>query len=71
MRATVLLEFAAHRGKKRAPIVHHSSAEDAGPALSGGRPASGEVVGLMVSGLARSRVETAHERSNVVMVRWP
>ena len=39
--------------------------------LSGWRPASGEVVGLMVSGLARSSVETVHERSNVVMVRWP
>src|SRR5262249_53940931 len=39
--------------------------------LTGWRPRSGEVVGLMVSGLARSRVETVHERSNVVMVRWP
>jgi len=39
--------------------------------LSGWRPRSGEVVGLMVSGLARSSVETVHERSNVVMVRWP
>ena len=39
--------------------------------LSSWRPRSGEVVGLMVSGLARSSVETVHERSNVVMVRWP
>jgi hypothetical protein len=39
--------------------------------LTGWRPRSGEVVGLMVSGFARSSVETIHERSNVVMVRWP
>jgi hypothetical protein len=39
--------------------------------LSGWRPRSGELVGLMVSTLARSRAETIHERSNVVMVRWP
>jgi hypothetical protein len=39
--------------------------------LTGWRPRSGEVVGLMVSTLARFRPEAARERSNVVMVRWP
>ena len=39
--------------------------------LSSWRPRSGEMVGLMVSTLARFRPETTRERSNVVMVRWP
>ena len=39
--------------------------------LSGWRPRSGELVGLMVSARARSGADTVEERSNVVMVRWP
>lgn len=39
--------------------------------LSGWRPKSGELVGLMVSARARSGSDTVRERSNVVMVRWP
>lgn len=34
-------------------------------------PKSGERIGLMVSGLARSSARNAKERSNVVMVTWP
>lgn len=39
--------------------------------LSGWRPRSGERIGLMVSGLARSQLRNVRERSNVVMVTWP
>jgi hypothetical protein len=39
--------------------------------LTGWRPRSGELVGLMVSARARSGADTVQERSNVVMVRWP
>jgi hypothetical protein len=39
--------------------------------LTGWRPRSGELVGLMVSALARAGATTVRERSNVVMVRWP
>src|SRR5262249_13581195 len=39
--------------------------------LTGWRPRSGEVVGLMVSTRARSGADTISERSNVVMVPWP
>jgi hypothetical protein len=35
------------------------------------RPRSGELVGFMVSTLARTGQEASAERSNVVMVRWP
>lgn len=35
------------------------------------RPKSGERIGLMVSGLARSAARNAQERSPVVMVTWP
>lgn len=35
------------------------------------RPRSGERFGIMVSGLARSRVRNVEERSNIVMVTWP
>lgn len=35
------------------------------------RPRSGERIGLMVSGLARSQLRNVRERSNVVMVTWP
>jgi hypothetical protein len=41
------------------------------PPLSSWRPRSGELVGLMVSALARAGGDTVSERSNVVMVRWP
>ena len=41
------------------------------PPLSGWRPASGERIGLMVSGLARTELRNVKERSNVVMVTWP
>ena len=34
-------------------------------------PSSGERVGIMVSGLARSKLRSVKERSNVVMVTWP
>ena len=39
--------------------------------LSGWRPASGERIGLMVSGLARTQLRNVKERSNIVMVTWP
>ena len=39
--------------------------------LSQWRPRSGERIGLMVSGLARSSSRNVRERSNVVMVTWP
>ena len=39
--------------------------------LSGWRPTSGERIGLMVSGLARTQLRNVKERSNVVMVTWP
>ena len=39
--------------------------------LSSWRPHSGERIGLMVSGLARSNLRNVKERSNVVMVTWP
>ena len=39
--------------------------------LSSWRPASGERIGLMVSGLARTQLRNVKERSNVVMVTWP
>ena len=39
--------------------------------LSGWRPKSGERIGLMVSGLARTTMRNVKERSNVVMVTWP
>jgi hypothetical protein len=39
--------------------------------LSGWRPRSGERIGLMVSGLARTTMRNVKERSNVVMVTWP
>ena len=39
--------------------------------LSSWRPTSGERIGLMVSGLARSSLRNVQERSNVVMVTWP
>ena len=35
------------------------------------RPRSGERFGLMVSGLARTKMRNVQERSNVVMVTWP
>ena len=35
------------------------------------RPRSGELVGFMVSALARFGQESVAERSNIVMVRWP
>jgi hypothetical protein len=35
------------------------------------RPRSGEMVGFMVSGLARDSTRSVEERSNVVLVRWP
>ena len=41
------------------------------PPLSAWRPHSGERIGLMVSGLARSSLRNVKERSNVVMVTWP
>jgi hypothetical protein len=41
------------------------------PPLSGWHPASGERIGLMVSGLARTQQRNVKERSNVVMVTWP
>ena len=34
-------------------------------------PASGQRVGIMVSGLARSQTRNVKERSNVVMITWP
>jgi hypothetical protein len=39
--------------------------------LSGWRPRSGELVGLMVSARARFSPDTVRERSNVVWLRWP
>ena len=39
--------------------------------LSSWRPVSGERIGLMVSGLARTQLRNVKERSNVVMVTWP
>ncbi|MBR6022256.1 MAG: hypothetical protein IK066_07545 [Kiritimatiellae bacterium] len=39
--------------------------------LSSWRPQSGEVFGLMVSGLCRGGLSNVQERSNIVMVRWP
>ena len=39
--------------------------------LSGWRPRSGEVIGLMVSARARFNADTVRERSNIVFVRWP
>jgi len=39
--------------------------------LSSWEPHSGERVGLMVSGLARSSLRNVKERSNVTMVTWP
>lgn len=41
------------------------------PPLSSWRPRSGERIGLMVSGLARTSMRNVKERSNVVMVTWP
>ncbi len=41
------------------------------PPLNRWRPRSGERIGLMVSGLARSNLRNVRERSNVVMVTWP
>lgn len=39
--------------------------------LSSWRPRSGEVFGLMVSGLCRDTKRNVQERSNICMVRWP
>lgn len=39
--------------------------------LSSWRPRSGERIGLMVSGLARTSSRNVKERSNIVMVTWP
>lgn len=39
--------------------------------LSSWRPRSGEVFGLMVSGLCRGGLSNVRERSNIAMVRWP
>ena len=39
--------------------------------LSSWRPHSGERIGLMVSGLARTKMRNVQERSNVSMVTWP
>lgn len=39
--------------------------------LSSWRPQSGEVFGLMVSGLCRGGLSNVEERSNICMVRWP
>ena len=39
--------------------------------LSSWRPRSGEVFGLMVSGLCRDADKNVQERSNICMVRWP
>lgn len=41
------------------------------PPLNRWRPRSGERIGLMVSGLARTKTRNVQERSNVVMVTWP
>ena len=41
------------------------------PPLNRWRPRSGERIGLMVSGLARTKMRNVQERSNVVMVTWP
>jgi hypothetical protein len=41
------------------------------PPLNRWRPTSGERIGLMVSGLARSPARNVRERSNIVMVTWP
>ena len=35
------------------------------------KPKSGELVGFMISGLARSSDRNVKERSQVVMIRWP
>ena len=39
--------------------------------LNGWRPRSGERIGIMVSGLARTKMRNVQERSNVSMVTWP
>ena len=39
--------------------------------LSSWRPQSGEVFGLMVSGLCRGGLSNVKERSNIAIVRWP
>ena len=39
--------------------------------LSSWRPHSGEVFGLMVSGLCRNGLSNVEERSNICIVRWP
>lgn len=39
--------------------------------LSSWRPQSGEVFGLMVSGLCRGGLSNVKERSNICIVRWP
>ena len=39
--------------------------------LSGWTPHSGERIGIMVSGLARTKMRNVEERSNVSMVTWP
>lgn len=39
--------------------------------LSSWRPRSGEVFGLMVSGLCRGGLSNVQERSNICIVRWP
>ena len=41
------------------------------PPLSSWRPTSGERIGIMVSGLARTETRNVKERSNVTMVTWP
>ena len=41
------------------------------PPLNRWRPRSGERIGLMVSGLARTKMRNVQERSNVSMVTWP
>ena len=39
--------------------------------MSSWYPRSGERIGLMVSGLARTSSRNVRERSNIVMVTWP
>lgn len=42
-----------------------------GEPLNHWRPRSGERIGIMVSGLARSSARNVRERSNVSMITWP
>jgi hypothetical protein len=55
------------KGISAATIGPHTKKEP----LETWRPRSGELVGFMVSGLARGSERSTKERSNIVMVRWP